>query len=150
MEEQKNDTQVLQEKQLVVDYEKKSMSLEFYPSEMDILIFRLNRAKIPFKEYKHRSTKLNKAMEIIEEIDARMIILTDFKAFRVLNLFDNDLMNLVLDHNIMEACIYENIIEDDSNHWSENLLTFQFQKFFKNITDWIKQLKLNRINALAN
>lgn len=109
--------------------DKKSMSLEFISKDLDTLIFRLNRAGVPFREYKHRSTKVTVNHEVQEETEARLLILTNFEAFRVLNLFDNDLLHIVVDNNIEEACIYENIINVEKRHWSETFLSLEFSSF---------------------
>ena len=97
----------------LVPHDNRSTSLELLSSQMDELIFRLERAKQPFRQYMHKSIQMDKDKNLTEESESRMIIINTFDSFKVLNMILGDTVDIVIEHDLFEICIYENILVDD-------------------------------------
>jgi hypothetical protein len=97
----------------LVPHDNRSSSIELLSDQMDELIFRLERAKQPFKQYMHKSIQMGKDWNLTEESESRIIILDTFDSFKVLNMILNDTLPIVIEHNLFEICIYENILVDE-------------------------------------
>lgn len=100
-------------KKLVVPQGNNSTSIELLSNQMDELIFRLERAKQPFRQYMHKSIQMDKHSNLSEESESRMIIINTFDSFKVLNMISNDTLPIVVEYDIFEICIYENIFVDE-------------------------------------
>lgn len=97
----------------LVPHDNRSTSLELLSGQMDELIFRLERAKQPFKQYMHKSIQMDKDGNLTEESESRLIILNTFDSFKVLNLILGDTVKIIIEHDLFEICIYENILVDE-------------------------------------
>ncbi len=100
-------------KTLITEHENKSTSVELTTSQMDELIFRLERAKQPYRQYMHKSIQVDKNHNLSEEAESRMIIINTFDSFKSLNMILNDTVPIVVEYDLFEICVYENILVDE-------------------------------------